>query len=90
MTRNIFHSLGDIFAVFIVRISAAWDGLTGKTSTLTIEDIMTAIENLNAAIANVTAYVATLKTDLAAVDQTPAINAATAALEAVLPVAPAA
>ena len=88
MTRNFFHSLGDMLAVVITRVCAAWGALTGKTSTLTIEDIMTAIEQLNTAIANVSTYVGTLKTDFAAVDQTPAIQAAATALEAILPVAP--
>lgn len=50
---------------------------------------MAAIDDLNAAVSKVTDYVASLQGDLANVDQTPAINAATAALNALVP-APAA
>lgn len=46
---------------------------------------MAAIDDLNAVVADVTAYVSTLKNDLANADQTPAIEAATTALKAVLP-----
>lgn len=46
---------------------------------------MAAIDDLNAAVSRVQAYVATLRTDLANADQTPAIEAATDALNAIAP-----
>jgi hypothetical protein len=83
---NAFHSLGDAYERALTRVCTAWEALTGKTpKPLTIEDIMTAIEELNASIAKVTAYLGTLQSEISTLDQTPAIKAATASLDALVP-----
>jgi hypothetical protein len=74
---------------FIARLKAAWFAFFHPQPT-EWTDIMTSIERLQAAATAVVDYADKLKTDLANADQSPAIDAVSAKLEAALPVVAAA
>lgn len=84
---NLLHRMGDAAERIAARLSFAFRVLIGRypLPTPAQEANMAAIDDLNAAVSRVQTYVASLQGDLANADQTPAINSATAALNAIVP-----
>jgi hypothetical protein len=69
---------------FLARLKAAYRAFFQQPTEWS--DLMTSIERLQAAATAVVAYADKIKTDLANADQSPAIDAVSAQLEAALPV----
>lgn len=84
---NLFHRLGDATTRHAARVAFAVGAYTGRYPLPSPQQElnMAAIDDLNTAVSNVQTYVGTLQSDLANADMTPQVEAATAALNALVP-----